>query len=101
MVIRKGQSPQPQELKIMFATTFKTAAFIATAVVAAHATLGAVSFNSLQTAADRAVMPIVTAEPIIVTAKAPQIIKAEAIIVHAKPLQVVKAERIEVRAKAV
>ena len=73
----------------MFATTFKTAAFIATAVVVAHATFGAASYVSLQTAADQAVMPVVKAEPIIVRANS------------GKALQVVKAERIEVRARAV
>jgi hypothetical protein len=65
-------------------TSIKAAAAIATAVVAAHATVGIVSFNTLQTAADRAVMPIVKADPIIVTAKSPKIYKAEAIIVRAK-----------------
>jgi hypothetical protein len=68
--------------KTMF-TTFKTAAVVATAVVVAHAVVGAASFTTLQTSADRAVMPIVKAEPIIVSAK---------------PLQIVKADRIEVRA---
>jgi hypothetical protein len=79
-------------------TTFKTAAFIATAVVAAHAVIGTSSAVSLQKDADRAVMPVVKAERIEV--RPMQVVKADPIVVHAKKLQVVKAERIEIVAKA-
>jgi hypothetical protein len=82
--------------KLTMSTSFKTAAFIATAVIAAHAAIGAFSASALQTAADQAVMPIVKAEPIIVSAKGLQIVKADRIEV--RPMQIVKAERIEIRA---
>ncbi len=75
-------------------TTFKTAAFVASAVVAAHAAIGSASFQTLQTAADRAVMPVVTAERIEV--RAPQIVKMERIVVQAHKPQIVKAERMEI-----
>jgi hypothetical protein len=95
-----NQQPK-QTLKepIMF-TTKTTAAFIATAIVAAHAAFGAASFNVLQDKADHAMLPVVKAERIVVLAKPVQIVKAERIEVTGKALQIVKAERIEVRAAA-
>lgn len=63
-------------------TTFKTAAVVAIAVVAAHAAIGSASFQALQTAADRAVMPVVTAERI-----------------EVRPVQVVRMDRIEIVAR--
>ena len=77
-------------------TTFKTAAFVALTVVAAHAAIGTSSYRALQTAADRAVMPVVHAERMEV--RPMQVVKAERIEV--RPMQVVKAERIEIRARA-
>jgi hypothetical protein len=81
-------------------TTKTTAAFIATAIVAAHAAFGVASFNVLQDKADQAMLPVVKAERIVVLAKPVQIVKAERIEVTGKALQIVKAERIEVRAAA-
>ncbi len=69
--------------------TAKQAAFIATAVVAAHAVIGAASFSKLQREADVAIMPIVVAERIDV--KPTQIYKAEAIIVRARAVDRIAA----------
>jgi hypothetical protein len=63
-------------------TTFKTAAIVAITVVAAHAVIGSASFSALQSKADQAVMPVVTAERI-----------------EVRPTQVVKMDRIEVVAR--
>ena len=73
----------------MFTTPFKTAAIATIAVIAAHATVAALSVASLQTTAKHAMLPIVKAEPITVVAKALPIIKAEAIVVYAKPQRTV------------
>jgi hypothetical protein len=54
-------------------------------VVAAHAVVLGAAFVSMQNQADRAMLAVVAAEPIVVTAK---------------PTPVVKAARIEVRASA-
>ena len=65
-------------------STFKLSAVAALAVVAAHAAIGFTSASSLQHAADVAVMPIVKAEKITVTAKPMQVVKAEKITITAK-----------------
>jgi hypothetical protein len=81
-------------------TTKTTAAVATSLIVAAHAVVGAASFNVLQDKADHAMLPVVKAERIVVSAKPVQIVKAEKITVSAKAMQIVKAERIEVRAAA-
>ncbi len=63
-------------------TTFKTAAVVASAVLAAHALIGAASFSALQTKADEAVMPVVVAERMEV--RATKIVKMDRIEVSAK-----------------
>jgi hypothetical protein len=60
-------------------TSLKTLA----AVAVAHAIAFGGAFTALQTAADQAMLPIVKAEAIVVTAKAPVIVKAERIEVRA------------------
>lgn len=96
MVSNKVFDTTPAQEPIMF-TTFKTAAVVAISVVAAHAAVGIASIDALQAAADRAVMPVVTAERIEV--RPMQIVKMDRIKVLAKAPQIVKAERIEVVAR--
>ncbi len=75
-----ASNPQADKDFNMF-TTAKTAAAVVTLVAIAHFAAFGSAASALQVAADRAVMPIVKAEPIIV-----------------RVIQVVHAERIEVRA---
>ncbi len=84
MVIQLTATLQTNTAKesIMF-TSAKTAAFVATTIVAAHFVAFGSAAVSLQTSADHAMIPVIKAEPI---------------IVRASSLQIVKADRIEVRA---
>jgi hypothetical protein len=79
-------------------TVFKTAAIVATTVIAAHAAIGFSAGSAMQNTADVAMMPIVKAEKIVVNGKALQIVKADKITITAKPIQIVKAEKITVTA---
>jgi hypothetical protein len=77
--LRSINKPSSTDRSPQMNTSFKTLAVIAVA----HAAVLAGAFTALQHNANQAMLPIVKAEAIVVTAKAPLIVKAERIEVRA------------------